>query len=650
MKHYYISLLTIALLSLLSFKGYAQDEDEWTGIGTGAYQPGILDCYNDEYADVMPAAVYESTTTPGKYKFVPTPPAEGLRMVYDIVVHTENPDKIWCEDAHFFWGIMNLSTRHQVLEAGDSDHPENYGHLEDGVISFPTPGSFRVNTFSGPLTSNLNGKFALYLPGSQIPGTDPIVNDTWEVLGTGKYTEGFLDCEYEAGKTWDVEIEKSVEHPGCYRFKPYPSGNPSCPNLPEIADVYVYVHAENPIEVYTSDFTLLNNQGKGYKICHRAVLESGADYSYYGTIEDNVFTFPANSHIATIIGIPGMGSMYTNMEGKATISLPNADYGDYYIKAVHPACATSAGDGFCNFPFRIEAGTDVNAAGIVVEPGCLTAEEIDVNSYMSGEIQVFPKDFFNFDLNMTFPMVADQFGTNRWTMILIALDENQQPRGFSISTYFTPQDNKEWQPYYKAEMTDIILSPSYFDASATYEVVVEQNKKKPGFLRVVDPFNNHPSIKGNSEYVAGHTTHKHYLYLHAEDPDYVYIEEAPAGINLGYGDLVASSAVGALLNKKKTLSEIKSLGVPAGRLSDKDIIFSPEALNYFETDFRSLVLQSCGDGLLLRLTEPSSVNNIIEDAEGEAVYYNLQGLRVDSPQKGAIYIKVENGRTTKIIN
>lgn len=360
MKHLYISLITLAALLFASPNGFAQSGDsEWEGRGTGAYHPGILDCYDDEYTDIMPAAVYESKTTPGKYKFVPTPPADGLRVIYEIVVHTENPDKIWCEDANFFWGIMNFSTRHKVKEAGDADNPENYGKLEDGAISFKTPGSFRANTMSTPLTSNLKGEFALYLPGAQIPGSDPIINDTWKVMGTGKYTEGFCDCEYEAGKTWDVEIEKSVEHPGCYRFKPYPNGNPSCPNLPEIADVYLYIHAENPMEVYTSDLTLLNSQGKGYKIQHRAVLPEGADYSYYGTLEDNIITFPANSHIATIIGIPGAGSMYTNLAGKATVALPGSDYGDYYIKGIHPACATSTSDGFCRFPFRIEGGANV---------------------------------------------------------------------------------------------------------------------------------------------------------------------------------------------------------------------------------------------------------------------------------------------------
>lgn len=649
MKHLYVSLIAFVVFVLTSTTGFAQDTDtEWKGIGTGAYQPGILDCYDDEYPDVVPAAVYESTSTPGKYKFVPTPPADGLRMLYEVIVHTENPDKIWCEDAKFFWGIMNLSTRHEVKEAGDNDNPQNYGKLDDGVISFTTPGSFHVNSMTGLLKSNNKGKFALYLPGSQIPGDDPIINDTWEVMGIGKYTEGFCDCEYEAGKTWNIEIEKSVEHAGCYRFKPYPKGNPSCPNLPEIADVYVYVHAENPIEVYTSDFTLLNSQGKGYKISHRAVSPNGVDYSYFGTMEDNVITFPANSHIATVIGIPGGGAMYTNISGKATISLPGSDYGDFYVKGIHPVCATSTSDGFCRFPFRVEGGADVSAVGIIVEPGYLSADQVDMEKYVNGDIQIFPKEFFNFDMNMTFPMVADQYGTNRWTMILIALDKNQKPRGFTISTYFTPQEDKNWEPYYNAEMSDIMLSPGYF-AGGTYDVVVEQHKKTPGFFRVVDPFNNHPSVEGHDEYMESHKDHKHYLYIHAEDPDFVYVEEAPIGLDLGYGDIVASSAVGSLLNQNKKLEDIKNSGIPAGKRNGNEITFPTEALKYFETSFRNMMLQSCGEGRMLYLTEPVSVTEILGNDKGETTYYNLQGMRVAAPQKGSVYIKRQNGKTTKVV-
>lgn len=37
----------------------------------------------------------------------------------------------------------------------------------------------------------------------------------------------------------------------------------------------------------------------------------------------------------------------------------------------------------------------------------------------------------------------------------------------------------------------------------------------------------------------------------------------------------------------------------------------------------------------------------IEAKDGEAVYFNLQGLRVDNPEKG-VFIRIQNGKSTKI--
>ena len=42
----------------------------------------------------------------------------------------------------------------------------------------------------------------------------------------------------------------------------------------------------------------------------------------------------------------------------------------------------------------------------------------------------------------------------------------------------------------------------------------------------------------------------------------------------------------------------------------------------------------------------SAISNIAADANGEAVYYNLQGIRVNNPANG-LFIKVEGGKTTK---
>jgi len=44
----------------------------------------------------------------------------------------------------------------------------------------------------------------------------------------------------------------------------------------------------------------------------------------------------------------------------------------------------------------------------------------------------------------------------------------------------------------------------------------------------------------------------------------------------------------------------------------------------------------------------TGIDEIETEEEGEAVNYNLQGVRVDNPEAG-IYIRVQNGRSRKVV-
>ena len=637
--------LFLAILSAgVALAALAQDS-EWNGLGTGSYQPGVLDYYADEYPELLPAAVYESTTREGVYKFVPTSPGDGALVPYEVIVHTENPEKVWCETATYFKGIMNYSICHKVTEAeppfgADS---KNYGTMKDGAITFTTPESFLVMEMTGYKASNLNGKFALFMPGVN-PIDDPIVGDTWTLLGKGKYVEGLLDCEYKAGVAWDVEIEKSEAHPGCYRVKPYYEGNPSCPYLPEIADTYIYIHAENEMEVYTSNVVFLNSQGKGYKLVHRAKMGEEPDYAYFGTLEDGIITFPANSHYANVVGIPGAGAMLTNTSGKACIALPGADFKDYYVEAVHTVCAQSTGDGYCKFPLTIYGGADVAGALFAVEAGKKTVDQINPSAYTD----IFPSLFFGIQHNLIFPMAAEQFKTNRWTLVLIALDSNSGKHDIALTTFFTPEKDNLWKDYAEAEMTDLFVGPSYLAYNPTYKVTVQKKNGTQGQFRVVNPYLTNPEI--GEDYMTGHTDHNHYLYINADDPDYVYIEESATGLDMGYGDLATSSEIGTLLNEGLTISEIKEKGVQGGTHSGDDITFPDFSLKIFETKYKDCQLQNGEGGRLLHFTQYySGVEQIKTDSTEPARYYDMLGTEITNPASGSLYIKVQGAKTSKVI-
>ena len=52
--------------------------------------------------------------------------------------------------------------------------------------------------------------------------------------------------------------------------------------------------------------------------------------------------------------------------------------------------------------------------------------------------------------------------------------------------------------------------------------------------------------------------------------------------------------------------------------------------------------------ILVTKTSPAGVDDVTTDA-GVTEYFNLQGIRVDNPQRGQIYIMRRNGVVSKVV-
>ena len=51
---------------------------------------------------------------------------------------------------------------------------------------------------------------------------------------------------------------------------------------------------------------------------------------------------------------------------------------------------------------------------------------------------------------------------------------------------------------------------------------------------------------------------------------------------------------------------------------------------------------------VFNLAIPTAVEGIEAEVDGEAEYFNLQGVKVQNPEKG-IFIRVQNGKAVKIV-
>ncbi|MCC8070588.1 MAG: hypothetical protein LIO90_02155 [Bacteroidales bacterium] len=73
-------------------------------------------------------------------------------------------------------------------------------------------------------------------------------------------------------------------------------------------------------------------------------------------------------------------------------------------------------------------------------------------------------------------------------------------------------------------------------------------------------------------------------------------------------------------------------------------------VNNIKADFTGTYLVTLDlNTYTISITDPSAIRTIGDDAvEGEAIYYNLQGVRVANPQNG-LYIKVNGHKTEKVL-
>ncbi|MDE6722486.1 MAG: hypothetical protein K2J84_10150 [Bacteroidaceae bacterium] len=157
--------------------------------------------------------------------------------------------------------------------------------------------------------------------------------ETWTPVGQVQWTEGALTGESSSyNKTWKVPVERSDSRPNVFRLQPYASQ----PLGLKDDNVYVYLHTENPKQVYFEYYQYRNYAqdvyGYGYCTYYNYVWqrcpENGYDSRYYGTIvNNNSIEFP--------IGSFAIKEHIINTYSQ-TVLLSDAKYSRYIHKIVFP--------------------------------------------------------------------------------------------------------------------------------------------------------------------------------------------------------------------------------------------------------------------------------------------------------------------------
>ena len=278
------------------------------------------------------------------------------------------------------------------------------------------------------------------------------------------------------------------------------------------------------------------------------------------TLKDGVFRAPI---LGLAVGT-GNSAIAANRRGKFRIVLPDIELSDFTF-AITPVsnCLTER-----TFKGSLEVGEDIAKVLYAVASDI---QEDEMISYVE-EVAEYGNEFTDrgeFEYTMT---MAD-----KETLIMVAFGVDGEQVAYDWCTYYFIDENPEgWTDCGIAEFTDGFLQDLISNIpSQTTECMMQESKDQPGRYRLVDPYS------GLNEYAAlngKHKDHHHYIYLNACDPECIYIEESPIGLESGeYGLFRVNSFVNYFLAAGYDLEECKELELGAV-VEDGVITFPEEAL------------------------------------------------------------------------
>lgn len=164
-----------------------------------------------------------------------------------------------------------------------------------------------------------------------------VVNDNadeWKTLeGNAKYTDDIVASIYQnhADTEREVAVQENIATPGLYRLvNPYAAPYAfATQNVHEGEhNHYIYINAVNPEQVYLTESPIGFELGDGAMVVSSLAymnLQNEADPSaYYGTLKDNVITFPQKALVAREMKYQNGAWYYANANNAFKVVLPES--------------------------------------------------------------------------------------------------------------------------------------------------------------------------------------------------------------------------------------------------------------------------------------------------------------------------------------
>lgn len=463
----------------------------------------------------------------------------------------------------------------------------------------------------------------------------------WKSLGMGSMTDDMVAPWYQYEPvTYAVEILQSESAPTQYRVKaPYGQAFADAmktknnvtltdAQYDKAGEKFIEIDASNPDDVIFHKTMIGCNWGDG---------EMYIGITTTGTVKlaDGVFTASLNG---LAVG-DDTGAVTANRSGKFRIVLPGAKAADYSVE-ITPAsqCLYDF-----NFSATVKLGADVSNVKWYVFPDIQEDEMMSMVKQIAAEGPAYPMvEKLEYEM--------DRF-VKKETLVIVSLDAAGEVAAYDWVTYYNMTDRGEtWKSIGMGKFTDEIAPGLLSMPVSTTDVEIEECEGHPGYYRLVNPYGEAYAYSKPGQF---HADHKHYIYLNAIDPARIYIEESPIGVDWGYGMARVSSYAQYFLDAGFDVEEVDELEM-YGVYEDGAFTFVETSLLFSMLGYDNGDWYESNENGETKIELPAGYNYsaavndvVVAPAETEAVYYNLQGMRVDRPDKG-IFIRCTGGKSEKV--
>lgn len=367
-----------------------------------------------------------------------------------------------------------------------------------------------------------------------------MIPSPWTSLGYATVTEDVFTTFFGVGNPeFPVEIQENDLTPGYYRLvNAYTSCYPhnTDGDYDASKDYYVYIHAENPNEVYIEKAGLGVNWGYGefsiwsladYYMKNGQSVEEVKAAGYFGTLKDGLITFPASTLLISMANYQDGAFYVSNTGGKFSVLLPGYTRADYSAEVQYAGIFTATDESVYAVA-NLTLGADATDVKAIVMPAADDAAAV-ADALASGELEGTAVQAGRIEV----PFNAEELGSEKLQVIVAVIVDGAVKTAVSSAFEYYGGGSNPWKSLGMGTYTESILCSVFKLDAVTYEIEILENTETPGLYRLMNVYANSTYPYAEDDCAAEGT----YLEVNACDPEGVYVPQQSLGIDWGYGDI-----------------------------------------------------------------------------------------------------------------